>query len=1310
MIKIPDYNGGFVTKAVEGNFVITRDNNGCLLNSEPVNHIKKGLTCKYGKIIDYSENIVVLKKVGSIKKIDRQKLNNYLLKSFTGLIEKPEVKQRLIKGTLNTPIGEVVVDNITEYEKSILTDPDSVTLLKNKFNFAKHNGKSIYYASIEKEKIFGNKILKAINVVEKRKRILIKGMESTIKMPEMPKGPAWNVKGGQKPGAKYIQRKPHPSGEGYIYLYELPSGKKQWRDDSGNSVDSEKAEQAGEYNLEEFKAGDNVKIGEKIGKVKEISDNFLAVNIEGKVELINKKEHIERLKEHQLYKPGMTVNTKHGEGKIIQLTDNLALIKTHKDNTLRVVNLEKHIRKISDKEKRSQFEKINKYSRVSHGYAEQEYQEDVDTEQLNKLPEYQEFQKAAQQAGFGDGELERKKFVKVGGEIRSVKWEFDTRFNEVKYLVDGVKDHPLDFLGKRYFIRDITEEGYSLQDQEGNTGLFLSHKDYEAHKPKPEETEIEKVHGGEIIKTPKRTIKISGELSPEQQERVDREKIKVRGYRTRWKKTEDKKLQTEEEKQRIAAERESKLEKVRQALSTDEYKEFEKRAGERGFKIGENKFTGLKTVEIEGRKFRVSSQFDPESGISTEVDGPTKELTLGDTEYPITDISKDTVYYNDNGEEKSVSIEDLRTINGKALFEPTKESKGYVSKNEAERFYFGTDEKDSASGYYEIVEADDLIASHKPGGEANENYTISDAQNRDRGSAQSLAQINKIAANPNFDFLSNNRTAQDGAPIVNEDYNIIAGNGRGIGVQLHYQNKGEKYKNDLLANAEKLGFDKSDISGMKNPVLIRRINVDNKEAQRLGAISNTSTMLATEAREEARGKATRIDDRTFNNLADIFKNAKGEHSSISEYLDEVGPDLVKTLSEKGIIPENERHLYFNSTTGKVEGSHKDKIKTLLTQSILGDSHEHFEHIPDAAREGITKGLGELFALKGQEGDIIPDMQNAVKILAKYDAVKDKFAGPDTFISQQINDAFEPLSATGRELAIFETLTSTKPNEIKGKIKEYVKTMEGDMFEPGLKPEEAFKKVFGLKYEKGVNKGLLSKLKLFGRRLAKGVQLDLFTGAEEDGKKLLPSKKNPTVRRWQKNEEQEKKPDAQPKNKEEEFLEFWGMIAEDEKKLKQLRNWEEGYYYDPKTKKRIAHLKGEKNSIDVSEFKDKVEGMIFTHNHPSNGPFSGGDVLNLLHFKLSEIRAIGTNGNLYRMTVSNKKLFNNITKKSVDELLKEFNKMFNSMFNLNYRRYCEDVNEGRISTYEAQFNHYNEVWYSIAPVIGCKYEVVKNYVN
>jgi hypothetical protein len=487
-----------------------------------------------------------------------------------------------------------------------------------------------------------------------------------------------------------------------------------------------------------------------------------------------------------------------------------------------------------------------------------------------------------------------------------------------------------------------------------------------------------------------------------------------------------------------------------------------------GYEVTENKARYKKKTEVEGNKFEIV-KFFRDGEWKTEIMGKIKTLKIGDKEFPIDDVSKDGLTYLDEGKKKTLSKKELETINGKALFEPTKAGKGLTG-NTQDKIYFSTEDKDVIPGTYEIVESKDVVPSHLTGGEQNPDYRIQGAQNRNRQSAQSKAQIASIADKPLFDFLSDSRRAEEGAPIVNEDYNVIAGNGRAIGLQRHYEGTSGKYKNDLIAHAEKFGFDPEEVKKMDKPMLVRRVYVDDKEAQRLGAMSNSdTTKLALEESEAAKGIASRIDDKTIEDIGGIFSKAMKDdpgEKTLSDYLGDAGPEIVNILNKKNLIPAGELNKYMDFNRKNLSPKNKEKLKELLLQAAIGDSSMEFERMKDDAAKGVTRSLPYIMALKGKKGDISKPLNEAVKIAAKFNSsgIKDV----KDYIEQDVNNAVDPLKADRKTMAIFDVLVNTKQTDIEKKFRGYNYLLEENkMFEEAKTPEEAFEEVFPVHYPHGV---------------------------------------------------------------------------------------------------------------------------------------------------------------------------------------------------------------------------------------------------
>lgn len=186
-------------------------------------------------------------------------------------------------------------------------------------------------------------------------------------------------------------------------------------------------------------------------------------------------------------------------------------------------------------------------------------------------------------------------------------------------------------------------------------------------------------------------------------------------------------------------------------------------------------------------------------------------------------------------------------------------------------------------------------------------------QNRNRGTASSIVQMQQIAGNPIYNMVSVSREFSSGAPVIafpnnfsegqwgrtetvsasdgsqmemryavveaddlqvsnfadgtrNEDYGVvkqnvtIAGNGRVAGISAAYERgTAEKYKADLLKDADSVGIKPSVIEGMKEPILVRVMSDRDAGRPDIAMLSNQSGTKALDATEQAENDAAAID-------------------------------------------------------------------------------------------------------------------------------------------------------------------------------------------------------------------------------------------------------------------------------------------------------------------------------------------------------------------------------------------------------------------------------------------------------------------
>lgn len=71
--------------------------------------------------------------------------------------------------------------------------------------------------------------------------------------------------------------------------------------------------------------------------------------------------------------------------------------------------------------------------------------------------------------------------------------------------------------------------------------------------------------------------------------------------------------------------------------------------------------------------------------------------------------------------------------------------------------------------------------------------------------------------------------------------------------------------------------------------------------------------------------------------------------------------------------------------------------------------------------------------------------------------------------------------------------------------------------------------------------------------------------------------------------------------------------------------EHGQFFDKNGNSIGETVVGTEKSINISMHKDIAKDKVFTHNHPTNGPFSLEDIATAVDFNMSEIRAVSPNG-------------------------------------------------------------------------------------
>lgn len=160
---------------------------------------------------------------------------------------------------------------------------------------------------------------------------------------------------------------------------------------------------------------------------------------------------------------------------------------------------------------------------------------------------------------------------------------------------------------------------------------------------------------------------------------------------------------------------------------------------------------------------------------------------------------------------------------------------------------------------YQVVEADDLIPSHRDDLSVNPDYPAA-LQPRDRTRAASADQITAMASRLDPERLGPSPDAASGAPIVGPDGVVESGNARVLAIRR----AGSPEYRAMLAD---MGFD---VGAMQNPVLIARRVTSMTEAERadFALAANRATAARMSAAETAVADARALTDRVMSLLRD----------------------------------------------------------------------------------------------------------------------------------------------------------------------------------------------------------------------------------------------------------------------------------------------------------------------------------------------------------------------------------------------------------------------------------------------------------
>lgn len=282
----------------------------------------------------------------------------------------------------------------------------------------------------------------------------------------------------------------------------------------------------------------------------------------------------------------------------------------------------------------------------------------------------------------------------------------------------------------------------------------------------------------------------------------------------------------------------------------------------------------------------------------------------------------------------------------------------------------------SVKAQWKIVDADQLAASMKE--DVN--------QPRDRTRAASDVQIKSIANAPDYRRLSDSPVMDVGAPVVDQDGRIVAGNGRFAGLsQAYEQGTATEYMNQLREDAARKGLS---IEGIAKPVLVRQLS-EAVDTRKMAIASNSGTTLQMSALEQAKLDAERmngIENLDVNDLGDIAltpRNLMQLKDSLGTY---VGTELGAMVDKGGQLSQEGMRRVRNAMLAKAYGS------STVLEKLVESTDTDMRNVLGA----LTKSANHIISTKG-------DVKPLMEAVDTYSQLKATGQPVDNFLAQQ--DAF-----------------------------------------------------------------------------------------------------------------------------------------------------------------------------------------------------------------------------------------------------------------------------------------------------------------
>ena len=263
---------------------------------------------------------------------------------------------------------------------------------------------------------------------------------------------------------------------------------------------------------------------------------------------------------------------------------------------------------------------------------------------------------------------------------------------------------------------------------------------------------------------------------------------------------------------------------------------------------------------------------------------------------------------------------------------------------------------------------------------------------------------------------------------------------------------------------------------MKNPVLVRRVDVGDEEAIRLGNYDVKDIESGGKNRIDPVATSRRISSKDKESITNVLLRGDDDKKTLNQLIRSNFGDIFKLLKAH-LRPAQIDALTNKSGEPSSEGL--QDVEKLITHFLFSEGDvnlpSHYDELPDRAKQGLLKAFPSIFSTS-DEKSILSDVQNA--IIAYENFRQSENPSFDTWKRQADlfsggaapQDIFSPLEIKLAESFLKSKEKGFKPEDMKKLFLAYadkVNGRPGDMFGAGVDPlskSEAVKEVFKVPYD------------------------------------------------------------------------------------------------------------------------------------------------------------------------------------------------------------------------------------------------------